>query len=90
MHDAVNSEVYHGQKSIQSMEDLFNAMDDEDHVLQPWAKCGLFAAAALRPISCSLIVAFSLQGLAIMVAIITISKSNSCSLLSHVREESMT
>ena len=25
---------------------------------QPWAKCGLFAAAALRPTFCSLIAAF--------------------------------
>ena len=32
-HDAVHSEVYHGQKSPQSMENLFNTMDDEDHVL---------------------------------------------------------
>ena len=28
---------------------------------QPWAKCGLFAAAALRPIFCGLIAAFCLK-----------------------------
>ena len=34
-------------------------------VYQPWAKCGLFAAAALKPIVCSLLVAFCLKKFAI-------------------------
>ena len=34
---------------------------------RPWAKCGLFAAAAWRPIFCGLIVAFRLKNFAIMV-----------------------
>ena len=37
------------------------------HIYRPWAKCGLFASAALRPIFCGLIVAFCLQNFAIMV-----------------------
>ena len=35
--------------------------DYDIHVHQPWAKCGLFAAAALRPIFCGLIAAFCLK-----------------------------
>ena len=38
-----------------------------DDLHQPWAKCGLFAAAALKPIFCGLIAAFCLENFAIMV-----------------------
>ena len=34
---------------------------------RPWAKCGLFAAVALRPIFYGLIAAFCLENFAIMV-----------------------
>ena len=39
---------------------------------RPWAKCGLFAAVALRPIFCGLIVAFCLKNFAIMVCYILV------------------
>ena len=34
---------------------------------QPWAKCGLFAAVAFRPVFCGLLAAFCFENFAIMV-----------------------
>ena len=40
---------------------VYNSVSFVNYLDQPWAKCGLFAAAALRPIFCGLIAAFCLK-----------------------------
>ena len=46
---------------------LLSAFHRKEDLDQPWAKCGLFAAVALRLIFCGLIAAFCPENFAIMV-----------------------
>ena len=57
-----------------------------DSLNLPWAKCGLFAAAALSPIFCGLIAAFCPLNLAIMVYLLVDSYVASCH-MSGVNED---